>query len=193
MKKIFTTAAILLAAIQFSTAQNIIQVNYGYRNPIGSNIREAFRSTDGFSATLLHKGKTGKWAYGVSFNRQSFCSSNDYFSKDFSACFKNSNLLFSLRKDYKLKADHQLYWGIDAGMGLNKYKFNKAGFKSEERINAFTSGFILGADWFINKYFSLDVNGAYYRVQMDPVNFDDKFRSSSFKSVAFNIGLKFLM
>jgi hypothetical protein len=62
-----------------------------------------------------------------------------------------------------------------------------------ERNNVFTSGFILGADWFINKYFSLDINGTYYRLQMDAVNFDDKFRSSSFKSLAFNIGLKFSM
>ncbi len=108
MKKLFTAAAISLAAIQPATAQNTIQLNYGFRNPAGSTIKEAFKNTDGPGATLLHKGKSGKRAYGVSFNRQSFCSANDYFNKDFSVRFKNSNLLFSFRKDYKLKADHLL-------------------------------------------------------------------------------------
>ncbi len=62
-----------------------------------------------------------------------------------------------------------------------------------ERNNAFTTGFISGADWFINKYFSPDINGAYYRLQTDAVNFDDKFRSSSFKNLSLNIGLKYPM
>lgn len=190
MKKLIITAAIAAAA-QISAAQFSVQVNYGYRNPVGANTREAFDATTGFGITVLRTGKANGLAYGLSFNRQSFASAPAYFSKDYSASFKNSNLLFSLRKDYKLKADYRLYWGADAGLGMNKYAYTKAGSHNEYNANAFVTGFMLGGDWYIFNNLSLDIHGAYYRIQMDPVNFDDRFSSSRFKTISLNAGLKY--
>lgn len=191
MKKLIFTATVILAAAQSVLAQNSVQIHYGYCNPVGLHVGEAFKGTEGFGATVLHKGKESNWAYGASFNRQSFNSSDSYFGKDYSASVKNNNLLFSLRNDYKLKPDRQLYWGIDAGIGINRYAYSKGGVSKSERNNAFTSGFVLGADWFISRNISLDINGSYYRMRMDAVNFNDQFRSNNFKDIRFNIGLKY--
>lgn len=190
MKKLIITAAVL-AATKISNAQFSVQVNYGYRNPVGTGIRQAFDATNGFSVTALRTGKNDKWAYGISFNRQSFASSAVYFSKDYTARFKNSNLLFSLQKEYRVKTDHRLYWGIDAGLGINRYMYNKAGIRNAFNANAFVTGFLLGADWCIMQNFSLNIQCAYHRMQMDPVNFDDRLSSSRFKTVSLDAGIKY--
>lgn len=191
MKKTFTIVALFLATVQISMAQNELLINYGYRNTAGSNLGNAFKAGNGFGTTFLHNGKQGKWAYGITLNTQTFSTSNDYFSRDYSAKFKNSNLLFSLRKEYKLKADHQLYWGVDAGLALNNYTWKKGGINYQENNKGLTAGFILGADWYITKYLSLDINGSYHRVKMNPLNFDDKFSNGNFKYISLNMGLRF--
>jgi hypothetical protein len=189
MKKFFISLAILFV-IPFSLlAQNSVSINYGAALPKGEILRDAFQPSTYLGISFLHRVSNAQWYYGGTISHVGLTSKDDFFKDNYHTKVHLTNYLFSLRKDFKFRQEHKWYIGLDAGLNHHVQKTKKNNLVTEAHHTGYTTGFMLGADWYISQQFSFVIEGKYTRCYTGAVNYNDQFSSSSLKYYGVNLGL----
>ncbi len=194
MKKNLFATLIVLAGSMFCYqlfAQNSIQLNYGYKKPVGNNISDAFNKAWSETITVMHQLHDSKTALGLTYTQQKFQSASDYFKDGYEAKMNISNALVSFRRKMFLKEEHHWYWGVDLGMAFQKLGTSKGNVSDSEKKTGFTKGVIVGSVWRLNQQFAIDANATYHVTVSDRIYYDDQFSSNKFKYAAINLGVRY--
>lgn len=192
-KKLFAKAitfALVFLGMGTVSAQNSIQISYGFKKPIGNNLGEAFKPNGGETISFMHQLKDSKWSVGATFNQQKFKTNANYFKDAYEADMSVTNALFSLRKNMFIKDEHYWYWGVDLGMAFDKLRHFKPESALEKSIG-FTKGLVIGSIWRVNEQFSIDLNGTYHNIYAEEFNYNHQFSSKRFKYASVNFGVRY--
>ena len=192
MKKI-TILFTLLTVLTISRlgAQNLVQVNFGISVPKGVQLRSAFGSAETIGGNFLHRSSNPRWLYGAGINHQRFFSKDSAFGAGNSNRITINNLLFSLRKEFHLRDDHNWYLGFDAGLNQYAQRTIKAGTGQRTSGTGYTTALALGTTWKLSKCLSFNFEGNVTYSHTDDLNYNDRFTTSLFKFYGLRFGLQY--
>ncbi|HJW16174.1 MAG TPA: hypothetical protein VJ499_03595 [Flavisolibacter sp.] len=189
MKKYYLPLVIAFTIPFTLMAQNSLRANYGIALPKGETLRDAFQPSTSIGISFLHGVSNAKWYYGGTISHVALTSKDDFFKDSYNTKINLTNYLFSLRKDFKIKEEHKWYIGLDAGLNHHVQKTRKNTLVSDAHHTGFTTGVVLGTDWYISRQCSFLIEGNYTRCYTGTINYNDQFSSSSLKYYGVSLGL----